>query len=160
MDEDIVQTLTLSNGVLARNPDEKRTIPLEISFTRTPEPIVLPHKDQFLKFLVPRTDLFGSRNRSVCYTERTFLEFVFREPIYSVHGTDPFATQNANFLNLYFRNRLAGSTEPIDLLHRTLNSQNYFSGASLTACFRGTDCLKRQFHTLDEFELSWAARLL
>ena len=44
MDEDIVQTLTLSNGLLARNPDEKRAIPLEISFTRTPEPSVLPHK--------------------------------------------------------------------------------------------------------------------
>ena len=43
MDEDIVQTLTLSNGLLA-HPDEKRTIPLEISLTRTPEPSVLSHK--------------------------------------------------------------------------------------------------------------------
>ena len=44
MDEDIVQTLTLSNGLLARSPDEKRTIPLEISLTRTLEPIALLHK--------------------------------------------------------------------------------------------------------------------
>ena len=44
MDEDIVQTLTLSNGLLARNPDEKQAIPFEISFTRTPEPIVLLQK--------------------------------------------------------------------------------------------------------------------
>ena len=44
MDGDIVQTLTLSNGFLARNPDEKRAIPFEISLTRTLEPIVLPHK--------------------------------------------------------------------------------------------------------------------
>ena len=43
MDEDIVQTLTLSNRLLA-HPDEKQTIPLEISLTRTPEPGVLPHK--------------------------------------------------------------------------------------------------------------------
>ena len=44
MDEDIVQTLTLSNGLLASTPDEKRAIPFEISFTRTPEPIILQHK--------------------------------------------------------------------------------------------------------------------
>ena len=43
-DGDIVQTLTLSNGLLTRNLHEKRANPLEISFTRTPEPIVLLHK--------------------------------------------------------------------------------------------------------------------
>ena len=44
MDGDIVQTLTLSNELLARNLHEKRANPLEISFTRTLEPIVLLHK--------------------------------------------------------------------------------------------------------------------
>ena len=130
---------------------------LEISFITTRNRSFYYTKLRLLKFLDPRNKLFGSRNRSVCYTERKFLEsvfqeppdwfhgtdwfatrslyffsFCFRKPIYSVHGTDPFATQNAKFLNLYFRNHLTGSTEPIDLPHRTLNSQIYFSGTSLT----------------------------
>ena len=93
MDEDIKQTLTLSNGFLA-HPDGKRTIPHEISFTRTLEPSVLPQSFNFLNFW-------------------------FRETIYSVAGTDPFATQNANFLNLYSENRFIRFMEPIRLLHRT-----------------------------------------
>ena len=75
--------------------------------------------------LQPGTDRFTTRSFD-------FLSFWIRETNCSVHGTDPFATQNANFLNLHFRNRLTGSTEPIDLPHRTLNSQIYFSGTSLT----------------------------
>ena len=131
MDEDIVQTLTLSNGLLAATLTRNERFRSK-SLLLAPRNRSFHHtKLQLLKFLVPRTDLLGSRNRSVCYTERTFLQIVFREPIYSVHGTDPFVTQNAHFLNLYFRNRLTGSTEPIDLLHRTLNSQIYFSGTSL-----------------------------
>ena len=153
MDEDIVQTLTLSNRLLARNPDEKRAIPFEISFTRTLEPIVLLHKastslvsgseNRFIRFTepirllhrthisstcIPRTDLFGSRNRSVCYTECKFLEFVFQEPTDWFHGTDWFTTQNAQFSNLFLRNQFDW--------------------------FHGTDCLKRQFHILNEFWLS------
>ena len=62
-DGDIVQTLTLSNGFLARNLHEKRANPREISFTRTTEPIGLSHKAltsqvsgseyRFIRFMEP-----------------------------------------------------------------------------------------------------------